>query len=228
MQDFVIWLYAGFLAGVVSRMSKEPAYATLFVFPLLLAVGERPEVVALGFTVATATSGVLNLIYQRRAEGGVVLHFEFLKSLPVLGGVVAGVVVWLMAPWEAIRYVVAAALFITGVRLLFHAGRLALRGSARHILNFFTGFLDTLMGTAASFALMRVLVADIEALLPLFRVVEATASVALKQKIILGGFLAGVGAFAGQNLAQCVKSPPLRYVISIAMVGTGLYVALAS
>lgn len=61
MQDFVIWLYAGFLAGVVSRMSKEPAYATLFVFPLLLAVGERPEVVALGFTVATATSGVLNL-----------------------------------------------------------------------------------------------------------------------------------------------------------------------
>lgn len=39
----------------------------------------------------------------------------------------AGVVVWLMAPWEAIRYVVAAALFITGVRLLFHAGRLALR-----------------------------------------------------------------------------------------------------
>lgn len=33
MQDFVIWLYAGFLAGVVSRMSEEPAYATLFVFP---------------------------------------------------------------------------------------------------------------------------------------------------------------------------------------------------
>ena len=41
MQDFVIWLYAGFLAGVVSRMSKEPAYATLFVYCWRLERGLR-------------------------------------------------------------------------------------------------------------------------------------------------------------------------------------------
>ena len=47
---------------------EEPAYATLFVFPLLFAVGESPPVVVLGFTVAAGVSGALNMLYQRFTE----------------------------------------------------------------------------------------------------------------------------------------------------------------
>jgi hypothetical protein len=58
--DLLVWFYAGFLAGVLSSAVEEPAYATLFVFPLLFAVGESPPVVVLGFTVATGVLGALN------------------------------------------------------------------------------------------------------------------------------------------------------------------------
>jgi len=40
--DALVWFYAGFLAGVLSSAVEEPAYATLFVFPLLFAAGETP------------------------------------------------------------------------------------------------------------------------------------------------------------------------------------------
>jgi hypothetical protein len=56
--DLLVGFYAGFLAGVLSSAVEEPAYATLFVLPLLFAVGESPPVVALGFTLATGILGI--------------------------------------------------------------------------------------------------------------------------------------------------------------------------
>jgi uncharacterized membrane protein YfcA len=117
--DVLVWFYAGFLAGTLSSAVEEPAYATLFVFPLLFAVGESPPVVVLGFTLATGVLGALNLLYQRFTVGGPVIHFEALRSgVPVLLGVVLGVVVWLFLTWDVLRFLVAAALAITGVQLL--------------------------------------------------------------------------------------------------------------
>ncbi len=56
--DVLVWFYAGFLAGLLSSAVEEPAYATLFVFPLLFAIGEPPPVVVLGFTLATGVLGL--------------------------------------------------------------------------------------------------------------------------------------------------------------------------
>jgi ABC-type branched-subunit amino acid transport system permease subunit len=47
-------------------------------------------VVALGFTLATGVSGFLNLLYQRFTAGGPVIHFETMKSVPVLLGLPTG------------------------------------------------------------------------------------------------------------------------------------------
>jgi len=71
---------------------------------------------------------------------------------------------------------------------------------------------------------MRVLAADIEALLPLFRLVLATASVALKQN--LGGLFSRSGGFRRSEFSSMCQIAAVA--VSIAMVGTGLYVALAS
>jgi hypothetical protein len=116
--DLLVWFYAGFPAGVLSSAVEEPAYATLFVFPLLFAVGESPPVVVLGFTVATGVSGALNMLYQRFTVGGPVIHFEVLRSVPVFLGLALGVIVWLFLTWDILKFVVAAALAITGVQLL--------------------------------------------------------------------------------------------------------------
>jgi hypothetical protein len=106
--DVLVWFYAGFLAGMLSSAVEEPAHATLFVFPLLFAVGEPPPVAVLGFTLATGVLGALNLLYQRFTVGGLVIHFE-VRSIPVLIGVVLGVV-WLFLTWDVLRFLVAAAL----------------------------------------------------------------------------------------------------------------------
>jgi hypothetical protein len=70
---------------------EEPAYATLFVFPLLFAAGEPPPVVSLGFTLATDILGILNMFYQRFTVDGPVVRFEALRSILVLIGVILGV-----------------------------------------------------------------------------------------------------------------------------------------
>ncbi len=196
--DVLVWFYVGFLAGLLSSAVEEPAYATLFVFPLLFAVGESPPVVVLGFTLATGVLGALNLLYQRFTVGGPVIHFEALKSgVPVLLGLVLGVVVWLFLTWDVLRFLVAAALAITGVQLLF-GKRLRVRGGKlRPVLNALVGFADALMGTAASFAVARVFIGEIEALKPALRTVEAASSVALKQKIVVGAFSPAWGRFWG-------------------------------
>jgi hypothetical protein len=83
------------------------------------------ELRTLGFTLATGVLGALNLLNQRFTVGGPVIHFE-VRSIPVLLGVVL-VVVWLFLTWDVLRFLVAAALAITGVQLLrarcwaFHA-----------------------------------------------------------------------------------------------------------
>jgi uncharacterized membrane protein YfcA len=225
--DVLVWFYAGFLAGTLSSAVEEPAYATLFVFPLLFAVGESPPVVALGFTVATGILGVLNMLYQRFATGGPVIHFEALKSgVPVLLGLVLGVVVWLLLTWDVLRFLVAAALAITGVQLLF-GKRLRVRGGKlRPVLNALVGFTDALMGTAASFAVARVFIGEIEALIPMLRTVEATSAVALKQKIVVGGVFAGLGAFLGQRAVSCGRSLLVTRAVAVAMLGSAVYVLL--
>ncbi|MEM1890209.1 MAG: hypothetical protein QXN04_08720 [Pyrobaculum sp.] len=58
MQDFVLATRQLFSWRRLQNVKRAGLRHSL---RLLLAVGERPEVVALGFTVATATSGVLNL-----------------------------------------------------------------------------------------------------------------------------------------------------------------------
>jgi hypothetical protein len=72
------------------------------------------ELQTLGFTLATGVLGALNLLYQRFTVGGPVIHFE-VRSIPVLLGVVLGVVVWLFLTWDVLRFLVAAALAMTGV-----------------------------------------------------------------------------------------------------------------
>ncbi len=181
---------------MLSSAVEEPAYATLFVFPLLFAVGESPPVVVLGFTLATGVLGALNLLYQRFTVGGPVIHFEALKSgVPVLLSLVLGVVVWLFLTWDVLRFLVAAALAITGVQLLL-GKRLRVRGGElRPVLNALVGFTNALMGTAASFAVARVFIGEIEALISALRTVEAASSVALKQKIVVGAFSPAWGRF---------------------------------
>jgi len=44
--DVLVWRYAGSLAEMLASAVEKPAYATLFVFPLLFAVGESPQVAA--------------------------------------------------------------------------------------------------------------------------------------------------------------------------------------
>jgi hypothetical protein len=70
-------------------------------------------------------------------------------------------------------------------------------GKLRPVLNALVGFTDALMGTAASFAVARVFIGEIEALIPALRTVEAASSVALKQKIVVGGVFAGLGGVSG-------------------------------
>ncbi|MEM4652029.1 MAG: hypothetical protein QW086_09415 [Pyrobaculum sp.] len=224
--DVLVWLYAGFLAGMLSSAVEEPAYATLFVFPLLFAVGEPPPVVALGFTLATGVLGALNLLYQRFTVGGPVIHFE-VRSIPVLLGVVLGVVVWLFLTWDVLRFLVAAALAMTGVQLLLGRSWRIRSGRLRPVLNALVGFTDALLGTAASFAVARVFIGELEALIPALRTVEAASSVALKQKIVVGGVFAGLGAFLGQRAVSCGRSLLVTRAVAVAMLGSAVYVLLS-
>ena len=52
-----------------------------------------------------------------------------------------------------------------------------------------------MLGTAASFAVARVFIGEIEALIPVLRTVEAASAVALKQKIVVGAFSPAWGRF---------------------------------
>jgi uncharacterized membrane protein YfcA len=225
--DLLVWFYAGFLAGVLSSAVEEPAYATLFVFPLLFAAGEPPPVVALGFTLATGILGILNMLYQRFTVGGPVIHFETLRSIPVLIGVVLGVVVWLFMTWDILKFVVAAALAITGVQLLLGKTLRIGGGRLRPVLNALVGFTDAILGTTASFAVARVFIGEIEALIPVLRTVEAASTVALKQKIVVGGVFAGLGAFLGQRAVSCGRSLLVTRAVAVAMLGSAVYVLLS-
>jgi uncharacterized membrane protein YfcA len=225
--DVMVWLYAGFLAGVLSSVVEEPAYSTIFVFPLLFAVGEPPPVVALGFTLATSVSGLLNLLYQRFTAGGPVIHFETMKSVPVLLGVTLGVVVWLFLTWDVLRFLVAAALAITGVQLLLGRSWRVRGNRLRPVLNALVGFADALLGTSASFAVARVFMGELEALRPILRTVEAASSVALKHKLIVGGILAGLGAFLGQRSVSCGRSLLATRIMAVTMIGTAVYVVFS-
>ncbi len=222
--DVLVWLYAGFLAGVLSSVVEELAYATLFVFPLLFAVGEPPPVVALGFTLATGVAGVLNLLYQRLTVGGPVIHFELVKSVPVLLGLAFGVAVWLFLTWDVLRLLVAAALAVTALQLLLGRSWRIRGGRLRPVLNALVGFSDALLGTAASFAVARVFVGELEALIPVLHTVEAVSSVALKQKLVVGGVLAGLGAFLGQRAVSCGRSLLVTRAVAVVMLGSAVYV----
>ena len=222
--DVLVWFYAGFLAGVLSSAVEEPAYATLFVFPLLFAAGETPPVVTLGFTLATGVVGALNLLYQRFTVGGPVIHFEVLKSIPVLLGLAFGVAAWLFLTWSTLKLIVAAALAVTALQLLLGRSWRVSGGRLRTVLNALVGFSDALLGTTASFAVARVFVGELEALIPVLRTVEAVSSVALKQKLVVGGALAGLGAFLGQRAVTCGRSPLVTRAVAVSMLGSAAYV----
>jgi hypothetical protein len=81
------------------------------------------------------------LLYQRFTVGGPVTHFG-VRSIPVLIGVVLGVVVWLFLTWDVMRFLVAAALAMTGVQLLLGRSWRIRGGRLRLVLNALVGFTD--------------------------------------------------------------------------------------
>ena len=88
-----------------------------------------------------------------------------------------------------------ADLAITGVQPLLGKTLRVRGGRLRPFLNALVGFTDALLGTAVSFAVARVFIGEIEALIPVLRTVEAASSVALKQKIVMGAFSPAWGRF---------------------------------
>ncbi|ACB39412.1 hypothetical protein [Pyrobaculum neutrophilum] len=200
-----LWFYAGFFAGALSTASREGAYASIVLFPVLIFAGEDPFAVLLGFAIAAAVAIALNLAASRKAVQGPIFR---VGSLTALAGIAAGFLAFLLLPLPILKYLVAAAMFATGGRLLadaawgpreFHLKHPA----ARVALNFLVGVLDVFIGTAASFALARAFVRELEALLPAARVSEVALSVELKHRVVMGGFVAGLGIFLGQRLVSC-------------------------
>lgn len=221
------WLYAGFFAGVIANAVGEPAYAILFVIPLMLALGLPPPVVTLAFTIATAVAGALNLIYQKVYGQGPILHVEHLRGFPALLGVAAGVVVWIFLNWTVLKWLVSTALFATGVKVLgVIRGASPRTRAVRQVVNFAVGLFDAMLGTSTAFALTRAFFGEIEALAPVLRTAEAAASIALKHAIFVGGAVAGVGVFLGQRLIHCGHSKRLHYVVGVVIISTALYTSL--
>ncbi|AET33240.1 hypothetical protein [Pyrobaculum ferrireducens] len=221
------WLYAGFLAGVVSTAIEEPAYAALFVLPLLLAIGEPPAVALFSLTIAGGVANLLNLVYQKFAYGGSIIHFEFLKSAPAFLGIVLGIALYSILDWNLLKILVALAMSLTGVNILLPR-RLRVTQYKRWepVLSFIVGLADTILGTTVTFALVRIFIGEAEILAPLLRAVQATEVVAIKQKIVIGGVLAGVGIFTGQRLIQCGRSKMAEYVTAIVMLATAVWIAV--
>lgn len=223
-----LWFYAGLFAGILSTASEEGGYANIVLFPVLIFAGENPFAVLLGFAIAAAVAIVLNLIASRRAIQGPVFR---ISSWPSFLGVVAGFAAFLLLPFSMIKYIVAAAMFATAGKLIVDAvwGRRALHTvnpMLRSALNFAVGFLDVIVGTAASFSLARAFFRELEALLPVSRVGEVALSVELKHRIVLGGFLAGLGIFIGQRIVSCSGHRRiLNIAMGIAIFATGLVYA---
>jgi uncharacterized protein YutE (UPF0331/DUF86 family) len=120
-----------------------------------------------------------------------------------------------------------ADLAITGVQLLLGKTLRVRGGRLRPFLNALMGFTDALLDTAASFAVARVFIGEIEALIPALRTVEAASSVALKQKIVVGDVFAGLGAFLGQRAVSCGRSLLVTRAVAAAMLGSAVYVLLS-
>ncbi|MEZ0318975.1 MAG: hypothetical protein ABWK05_03145 [Pyrobaculum sp.] len=220
------WLYAGFFAGVISSAVEEPAYAVLFVFPLMLALGVPPPIVALEFTLGVAIVGMLNIIYniattKRRptvswTHGGVA----------TLLGVAAGIAMWTVLNWHILKFIAASALIATGVKLLDILPPVEVGGKPLAVLaNFVAGFLEGMLGGAPAFALAKAFFGEVEALLPLMRTMETAASSALKHAIILDGALMGIGLFLGQRLVRCGASSNLRKAVGLTILATGAYIS---
>ncbi len=119
-----------------------------------------------------------------------------------------------------LRFLVAAALAMTGVQLLLGRSWRIRSGRLRPVLNALVGFADALLSMAASFAVARVFIGELEALIPALRTVEAASSVALKQKIV-------VGAFLGQRAVSRGQSLLVTRVVAVAMLGSAVYVLLS-
>ncbi|ABL87275.1 hypothetical protein Pisl_0092 [Pyrobaculum islandicum DSM 4184] len=190
-----LWFYARFFAGALSTASREGAYANIVLFPVLIFAGEDPLAVLLGFAIAAAVAIALNLAASRRAIQGPIFR---VGSLTALAGVVAGFLTFLLLPLPILKYLVAAAMFATGGKLLADAawGKREFylkHPAARAVLNFVVGVLDVFIGTAASFALARAFVRELEALLPAARVGEAALSVELKHRVAVGASWRGWG-----------------------------------
>lgn len=225
--ELLVWFYAGIFAGVLSTAVEEPAYASIFVMPLMLAVGEQPQVVVLSFTISTGLSGLLNLVYQKFGGQGAVIHFDRLQSVPVLLGVVIGVVVYIVLSWELLKFLIATSALATAVKIA-SPEILAVKAPARlrSVVNFLAGFLDSILGTTLSFAFVRVIFGEVEALIPLLRTLEATEAVALKGKVIIGGILAGLGIFTGQRLVSCARSKLAEYAVTATLVVFAIWILI--
>lgn len=188
----------------------------------MLALGLPPSVVALGFTLGIALAGALNIAYTVAVNKGRLSWPGLRKSAAVLLGVAAGVAAWAVLDWRVLRWVMAAALIATGVKLLEVFPSFTPRRGAL-LLNFAVGFLEAMLGAAPAFALARAFFGEVEALIPLMRTAGAAASVSLKHAVVLGGVLMGLGVFLGQRLVHCGASHRLRKVVGMAITATGIY-----
>ncbi len=108
-------------------------------------------------------------------------------------GVVLGTLAWALLPWHALKLLVAASLGAAGTQLL--VGRTLKIRLGRLVLNLLVGVGEALLGAVAAFALARVFIGEIEALLPVLRGVGTLTATALKLKPILGG-LSPVSAYS--------------------------------
>ncbi|MGC9131984.1 MAG: hypothetical protein ACP5H5_10455 [Pyrobaculum sp.] len=133
---------------MVSTAIEEPAYAALFVLPLLLAIGEPPAVALFSLTIAGGVANLLNLVYQKFAYGGSIIHFEFLKSAPAFLGIVLGIALYSILDWNLLKILVALAMSLTGVNILLPR-RLRVTQYKRWepVLSFIVGLADTILGT---------------------------------------------------------------------------------
>lgn len=202
MYGLLVWIYAGYLIGILAKASREASYGYVSLLPLMFSLGLPPRQILLGFVIIVATSGLLNLAFTR--------NFSDVKNIlrspmPILGAI-TGAFLFAFLPFSTTEIVMATALTAVGLKIAYES----LRGRElnleprsrllREVTNFSVGMLDATLGLAVSFALIRTLIGPtLEALIPMVRLAEAATVIVIKGYIVAGGIAGGVGFFLAQR-----------------------------
>lgn len=211
-ENEVIWFYAGLIAGLVSSSFSEPSYGNVSLFPLLLFIYDVKDVVV-GFTVATAVTGLFNLI-----RGGLNIHPKF--TLFPLIGVIAGVLAFFLFPPQFYSITVALILIWIGINVYLDV-KVSLHGTVKYMANFLVGFSDAIFGTTLSFSLASSLGGQVlEALVPTLRGIEAVTELGLKEEVYFAGLFAGMGILIGQRLGSVKFNNGKLFVLISAIAGS--------